>query len=583
VNKNAVAAILEEMGSLLELQGANPFKARAFYAAARTIEGLTRDLQAVVESGEIADQKGIGKSIAAIVTELVTTGKSREHAELRAAVPGTLLEMLKIQGMGPKKAKILYEKLRIKSVDELEKAARAGRLATLEGFGQKTQENILRGIESYRTSSGRSLYPAAAEAGEAVLASLRALKEVQRSELAGSLRRKKEVIGDVDIVLSARDTHRARIMEAFVTHPRVERVVARGETKSSVMLAGGIACDLRIVTDEEYPFALHYFTGSKEHNVAMRSRALRFGWSLNEYGFSKAAGGEKRGKARRIVRCASEADIYAALELAFIPPELRENSGELEAAGEDALPELVQEKDIRGTFHCHTDYSDGVNTLEEMVEAAQALGWRYLGIGDHSKGAAYAGGLSAERVREQCKHIDRLNASLKNFTVFKGTECDILPSGELDWPDRVLASFDYVVISVHSSFKMSEADMTRRIIRALKNRYVTMLGHPTGRLLLSREAYPVDMVKVIDAAADYGKMIEINAHPLRLDLDWRLVRYAREKKVLVPINPDAHTTDGLADVRYGVGIAQKGWLRKGDVPNTRSAAEVTELFASIRS
>ena len=533
--------------------------------------------------GEIGEQKGIGKSIAAIVTELVQTGASREHAELRASVPAGLLEMLKIQGMGPKKVKLLFEKLQITGIDDLEKAARAGRLATLEGFGQKTQENILRGIESYRSSSGRSLYPAALEAGCAMLDSLRSLKEVQRSELAGSLRRKKEVIGDVDIVLSAQDRHRARVMEAFVGHPRVERIVARGETKSSVVLSGGIACDLRIVADEEFPFALNYFTGSKEHNVAMRGRALRFGWSLNEYRFSKAQAGDKRGRARRIVRCASEEDIYRALELDFVPPELRENAGEMEAAEKHTLPELVEEQDIRGTFHCHTDYSDGVNTLEEMVGAARALGWKYLGIGDHSKGAAYAGGLSAERVREQGKHIDRLNASLKNFVVFKGTECDILPSGELDWPDRVLASFDYVVVSVHSSFRMSEADMTRRIIRALKNRYVTMLGHPTGRLLLSREAYPVDMIQVIDAAADYGKMIEINAHPMRLDLDWRLVRYARDKKVLIPINPDAHTTDGLADVRYGVGIARKGWLRKADVVNTRSAAEVARLFASVRS
>ena len=302
VNKTTAAQVLEEMGALLELQGANPFKARAFYAAARTIEGLTRDLHAVVESGELAELKGIGKSIAAIITELVATGTSREHAELRAAVPSGLLEMLKIQGMGPKKAKLLYEKLSITGIDELEKRARAGDLAVLEGFGQKSQDNILQGIESYRSSSGRSLYPVAAEAGQELLASLRSLKEVRQSELAGSLRRRKEVIGDIDIVLSAQDRHRSRIMEAFVTHPAVERIVARGETKSSVVTSGGIACDLRIVADEEYPFALHYFTGSKEHNVAVRGRALRFGLSLNEYGFSKAEAAEKRGKAKRTVR-----------------------------------------------------------------------------------------------------------------------------------------------------------------------------------------------------------------------------------------------------------------------------------------
>jgi DNA polymerase (family 10) len=334
------------------------------------------------------------------------------------------------------------------------------------------------------------------------------------------------------------------------------------------------------VGDDEFPFALNYFTGSKEHNVDMRSRAKRFGLSLNEYGFSRVGEEEKRGKAKRAVKCKTEEDIYRALELQYVPPELRESTGELEVAEKNRLPSLIEEKDIRGTLHCHTTYSDGVNTLEQMVAAARELGWEYLGIADHSKAAAYAGGLTEEKVKAQLKEIESLNGRLRGFRIFTGTECDILPNGDLDWTDRVLSWFDHVVVSVHSSFKMSEPDMTRRIIKALKNKHVTMLGHPTGRLLLSRDPYPVDLIQVIDAAADYGKMIEINAHPMRLDLDWRLCRYAKEKGVLIPINPDAHNTDGLKDVYYGVATARKGWLTKRDVLNTRSTKELETLLAA---
>jgi DNA polymerase (family 10) len=386
------------------------------------------------------------------------------------------------------------------------------------------------------------------------------------------------VIGDIDIVVSAREADRPKLMQAFVSHPLVASVVANGETKSSVVLEGGINCDLRIVGDDEFPFALNYFTGSKEHNVELRTRAKKYGWSLNEYGFSKLGEEEKRGKAKRIVRCKTEEDIYNALDLKFVPPELRENTGEIEAAEKGDLPALVTGDDIRGTFHCHTTYSDGVNSLEQMAKAAKSLGWEYLGIGDHSKVAAYAGGLSEEKVKAQFAEIDRLNASSKGFRLFKGTECDILPSGDLDWSTKVLASFEYVVIAVHSSFKMTEAEMTKRIVKALKNKYVTMLGHPTGRLLLSRDPYPIDMIQVINAAADYGKIIEINAHPMRLDLDWRLCRYAKEKGVTIAINPDAHNIEGLRDVYYGVGTARKGWLEKDDILNTRPLAGVLEYF-----
>jgi DNA polymerase (family 10) len=369
-------------------------------------------------------------------------------------------------------------------------------------------------------------------------------------------------------------------MEVFTSHPDVAEILAQGETKSSVVLKSGINCDLRVVDDSEYPFALAYFTGSKEHNIEMRSLAKKFGWSLNEYGFSELGAEEKRGKAKRVVRCKDEEDIFKALGLSFIPPELRENMGEIEAAAKGKIPKLLEEKEIKGTFHCHSTYSDGSNSIEQMAKAARDLGWEYLGIADHSKSAAYAGGLSEARVKEQSREIDQLNKKSKDFRIFKGSEVDILPDGTLDYSDKVLASFDYVVISVHSKFKMTEAEMTKRITKALKNKYVTMLGHPTGRLLLSREAYPVDMITVIDAAAEYGKMIEINSHPLRLDLDWRLCKYAKEKGVLIALNPDAHNTDGLKDVLYGVGIARKGWLEKKNVINAWTLTQVAERLRS---
>ena len=578
MDKKSIVAILDEMGTLLELQGANPFKSRAFHNASRAVEGITGDLQDLAASGGLTEVKGIGTSIAAIIADLAVKGKSKEYTDLRKGFPDGVLDMLRIQGLGPKKVRILFEKEKIKSLDQLEAAAKADRLAVLEGFGKKSQEIILAGIQALRSRGDKHLYSTAYDSALPVYSLLMKEKGVIRGEIAGSLRRRKEVIGDIDIVLSARDTDRKRLMKAFTGHPDVAAVVAQGETKSSVTLASGINCDLRIVTDAEFPFALNYFTGSKEHNVELRTRAKKFGLSLNEYGFSRLGDEETRGKAKKVVRCDDEEGIYRALEMAYVAPELRENRGEVEAAVEGKLPSLIEEGDIRGTFHCHTTYSDGVNTLEQMAAGAKALGWEYLGIADHSKVAAYAGGLSSEKLKAQFREIDLLNARGKGFRLLKGTECDILADGALDWDDRVLASFEYVVVSVHSSFKMTEPAMTKRIIRALKNKYVTMLGHPTGRLLISRDAYPVNMTDVINAAADYGKIIEINAHPSRLDLDWRLCSYAKEKGVMIAINPAAHTVEGLQDVRYGVGIARKGWLSKNNVLNARPLKGVLEYL-----
>ncbi len=578
MEKSKVSEILDEIGTLLELRGENPFKCRAYHNAARAIEGVTGDLNALVTSGEIRNVKGIGQAIAEKIAELLSTGKSKYYEELKGSLPEGLMKMLKISGVGPKKVKLLYEKLKLKSVDELEAACKAGKLEKLEGFGKKTEENILAGIEALRKHSTKFLYSVAEKAAINIFDVLSKQKGILRAEIAGSLRRKKEVIGDIDIVASAKKSAVDAIMKLFTSHPDVARITGEGPTKSSVVLNTGINCDLRVVDDAEFPFALNYFTGSKDHNVRLRTIAKKFDLSLNEYGFSKIGSEEKRGKAKKIVSCKTEEDIYRTLGLSYVPPELREDFGEIEAAEKHSMPTLISEKDIRGTFHCHTSYSDGANTLLEMAEAAKSLGWEYLGIADHSKIAAYANGLTEARVKKQQKEIELLNQKWSDFRIFMGTEVDILPNGELDFSDTVLSTFDYVVASVHSSFKMTEPDMTKRIVKALKNKFVTMLGHPTGRLLLQRDAYPVNQTAVIDAASDYGKIIEINAHPFRLDLDWRMCKYAKEKGVKIAINPDAHVVDGLLDVRYGVGIARKGWLEKKDVINTLRLAEVKKLF-----
>lgn len=581
-----IAGLLDEMGTILEIRGENPFKCRAFHNAARAIGSSTVDLAAAASAGTLTDLPGIGKGIAPIIADLALRGTSADYEEVRSSVPRGLIELLSIQGLGPKKVKLLFERLKIDSPAALKDAAISGRLAGLEGFGKKSEENILRGLALLEQNTGKRLFPEAEAIGDEMLAFVRSSPGVLGCSVAGSLRRRKEVVGDVDILAAAPPGKAPGILERFLAHPAVASVLGSGPTRVSVVLKGGIQCDLRVVSAGEYPFALLYFTGSKEHNIEIRGLAGRLGWSLNEYGFTpadepatpkKRPAGKKKGP-RKPPLCKSEADIYRALGLAEIPPELREAAGEVCAARDGSLPELVSPGDIRGTFHCHTTYSDGRNSLQEMVDAAIQLKWKYLGIADHSKVAAYARGLSEKDVRRQLAEIEAINGNLGGFRVFSGTEVDILGDGTLDWNDRVLSCFDYVVASIHSKFAMTSSEATRRVVSALKNRHVTMLGHPTGRLLLAREGYPVDLRQVIDAAADYGKMIEINANPNRLDLDWRYCRYAAEKGVMIAINPDAHSTAGLGDVRYGVNVARKGWLRARDILNTRPLAEVARIL-----
>jgi DNA polymerase (family X) len=567
MNKKDVSSILEEIGVLLELKGENPFKTRAYFNAARTVSGLTDDLIKLVESGDIKKVKGIGRALAEKITTLVTTGALPYYEELKAEFPPTIFDLMKIPGLGPKKIKKLYETLGIRSLGELEYACNENRLVDLEGFGVKSQENILRGIEARKKYAEKFHFPVAEEAARTIYDHITQASGIIRSDIAGSLRRRKETIGDIDILASVKPKDVQSIMKRFTTAAEVGRVIAEGKTKSSIVLKSGINVDLRVVSDREFPFALHYFTGSKEHNVRMRRIANERNLKLNEYGLF-------RGKKETRVECRDEPELFRKLGLAYIPPELREDTGEFEAAEKNTLPELVQETDLRGTFHCHTTYSDGANTVEEMAAAAIAKGWNYLGIADHSQAAQYARGLSKTDLKKQRREIDALNRRYDEFRIFHGVEADILQDGSVDYDDATLAELDFVVASVHSRFSMSEKDMTNRIIKAVRNKHVTILGHPTGRLLLSRDGYQVDVVRVIKAASDYGTSIEINAHPYRLDLDWRYVRFAKEKGVPIFINPDAHSTDGLDDVRFGVGIARKGWLEKADVVNTRSLPEI---------
>jgi DNA polymerase (family 10) len=571
MTKQEVSEILDEIATLLELKGENPFKSRAYSNASRTIAGLDIDLAEAVRSGALKEVKGIGAALFEKITELVTTGKLAYYEELKASVPDGLLEMLRIPGLGPKRVRVIFDQLGISTLGELEYACNENRLLKLDGFGPKMQEKILQGIRYVRKQKGLFHYSVAAKEAALLFKILKAHKSVKRIAVAGSLRRRKEVVKDIDLLVSA--DRSGPVMEAFTTLPDVEEVIAKGETKSSVRLKSGINADLRVVSDAEFPYALHHFTGSKEHNVAMRGRAQRLGFKMNEYGLFK--GGKP-------IACKDEKEIFAKLGLDFIPPELREDMGEIAAAERKQLPELIEEGDIKGIFHNHTVYSDGNATLKEMVEAARSAGYEYIGISDHSRSAHYANGLEIERVHKQQKEIDALQKNYKDLMIFKGIECDILPDGSLDYPDEVLASFDFVIVSVHSKFNMTEAEMTSRILRAIQNRHVTILGHPTGRLLLTRESYPVDMPKILRAAADHGVVIELNANPLRLDLDWRLGPLAIEKGVKVSINPDAHSVDGIGDVPYGVGIARKAWLTKEAVFNTKSASEMKKVLALRR-
>jgi DNA polymerase (family 10) len=567
LDKMRIAAILDEIGTFLELKGENPFRCQAYHNAARAIAQLEGDLGEWIEQKRLTEIPGIGKDLAQKIETLYKIGRLEQYEELRREIPAGLLELLRVPGLGPKKAKALYDNLGIDSLSKLRQACQEGRVAKLRGFGEKTQQKILEGLAFLDKTGKRVLLAEAEYLADRICGELRKLKEIIRIQACGSLRRRKETVGDLDILVSS--NHPKIVMDKFVSLPEVIQVTAHGETKSSVVLENGLNCDLRVVSDEQFPFALHYFTGSKEHNIAMRARAQQFGLKLNEYGLE----GEKGA-----IRAKDEADIFHALKLDYIPPELRENTGEIEAAAEHRLPKLVEWKDLHGTFHCHTDWSDGRNSVEEMAEAAREMGWQYLGIADHSQSLGVARGLDPDRVRQQFAEIDRLNKKWKDFRILKGTECDVLPDGRLDYPDELLEQFDYVVISVHSHFNMSKEEMTRRIVRAMQHPKVTMLGHATGRLLLRRDGYPLDLDQVLKIAAENKVMIEINGQPDRMELDWVHVKHAKSLGVMLVLNPDAHSTTELRYVRYALDVARRGWLEKSNVLNSRTLAQVLQLF-----
>jgi DNA polymerase (family 10) len=578
MDKQDVAAALEEMADLLEIRGENPFKVRSFRNGARAIEGLADDLEARVAAGTLTELTGIGKTLASTITELVRTGRLAELEALRRESPPGLLELLAIPGVGPKKAKALHEELGVASIDDLERACKEGRVAGLSGFGKKTAEKILAGIAYRRQYSGRFLVSEAFATAAALVERLRPLKALDRVEIAGSLRRRRETVKDIDVVATLKDESAAdSVMEHLAAWEEVQEVLARGPTKASVRLRRGLQVDLRVVPRSSFAAALQYFTGSKEHNTALRGRARDLGFKLNEYGLYRLEDG-----AERPVPCEDEAALYRQLGLDWIPPELREDAGEIELARERRLPSLVRLEDLRGIVHVHTRYSDGADTVEAMAEAVRALGYRYLGVSDHSQSAGYAGGLKEDDVRRQHREIDQLNRGFENFRIFKGIESDIRADGSLDYPAEVLDGFDFVIASVHSSFQLPIEEQTRRVIRAMEDPHTTFLAHPTGRLLLSREGYAIDMEKVLAAAGRLGVAVEINAHPSRLDLDWRWGAFARAHGVLTAIHPDAHEAGGIRDVVYGVGVARKAGFSAAEVVNCLERREFESFLKRRR-
>ncbi len=557
MNNAAIINILEEMAVYLELADANTFRIKAYENGARAISGLQEPLTKYIANQTLTSIKGIGKGLAETILELHRTGHIAELDRLKSKIPTGLIEMIKIPGFGPKKARQVWQILGLTTLVELEQACAANKLVDIKGFGTKSQEKILTGIAALKRFAGRFHINTTQTQAQEIVSRLKQQPSVSRIEVAGSLRRCLETCKDIDVLVSASDPQ--AVMAAFVGMDGVGEVIAHGPTKSSVRLNTGQNADLRIVTETQFPFALLYFTGSKEHNTELRGRAKKLGLKLNEYGLF-------RDDDTSLI-CATETDIFAALGLTYIPPELREAREEFAAAEQNAIPRLIELRDLRGILHSHTTYSDGGNTLADMAAACRQRGYAYFGVCDHSQSAVYANGLKPERILAQHTEIDALNQQWSDFRILKGIESDILADGSLDYPDDILKLFDLIVVSVHSQFNLSEDEQTRRMIRAVENPFATILAHPTGRILLGRDGYAINLTKVLDACAANGTVVEINANPQRLDMDWRMIGYALNKGCKLAINPDAHSVAGLDDVQYGVGVARKGGVTKRDVIN----------------
>jgi DNA polymerase (family 10) len=565
-----ISALFDEIADILELRGENVFRINAYRRAAQNVEGLSRAIEEVAADGKLAEIPGIGKDLEGKIIEYLGSGSIAYLDELRRDTPRILLDMLRIPGVGPKTAVRLHNELGINSLDELKHAALDHRIQNLPKMKAKTEENILKGIEFLSRAGGRTPIGVAYPLAERIIAALEGLPEVQTIAAAGSLRRWRETVGDIDILVVSHAPD--SVIERFTHLDEVDRVLAGGGTKGSIITKDGIQVDIRVVEKESYGAALAYFTGSKEHNIRLREMAIKKGLKLSEYGVFK-----KTAKRERMIAGATEEEVYAVFGLPFIPPEIREDAGEIEAAKAGTLPKLVSIGDIKGDLHCHSDYSDGAAPLAVVAEAAKKRGYRYLLITDHSKSLHVANGLSDERRVAQMAEIDTINKKLKGFTLLKGAEVDILPDGSLDMSEKLLERLDLVYVAVHSKFKMPRDEMTKRVIRAMENPRAHILAHPTGRLIGTRDAYEIDMEAVIRAAARTGTAIEINAHPLRLDLDATNCRRAAELGVTIAIGTDMHILSEFDHMIYGVGTARRGWLTKRNVLNTRPLSRLLSI------
>jgi DNA polymerase (family 10) len=555
-----IAKIFNDIADILEIKGENPFRIRAYRRAAQNIDGLTKDVAETSEE-ELTKIPGIGADLAGKIKEYINTGSLKFYEELKKEVPPGLVELLSVPGLGPKTAKLLFERLKIKSIDDLEKYAKKGKLKGLPGIQSKTEENILKGIAMIKRSTGRFPIGRVLPIAEEIIKRLRKESPAEKLSPAGSLRRWKETIKDIDILATSKDPK--KVMDVFVNLPQSKEVLMKGPTKSSIITNEGIQVDLRVVSEDSFGAALAYFTGSKAHNIRLREMAVKKGLKINEYGIFDAKTEKKLGGK-------NEGDIYKAVGLPFIQPEIREDMGEVEAALKNSLPKLIEMKDIKGDIHVHSKYSDGSHDLQELVDAAKKKGYEYIAITDHSKGLGIARGMSIEQVLEQNKKIKAMNERLRGFKLLSGVEIDIRSDGTLDYPDEVLKKLDIVIASIHSGFRQSKEQITRRLISAMKNPYVSIIAHPTGRLIGERDAYEVDMEEVLKTAKETGTVMEINAYPLRLDLNDIYVKKAKEMGVSLAIGTDTHIIYQLDFMMYGVGTARRGWLEKDDVLNTCS-------------
>ncbi|PIU50741.1 DNA polymerase III [Candidatus Desantisbacteria bacterium CG07_land_8_20_14_0_80_39_15] len=552
-----IAKIFWEIAELLEINNENPFKVRAYYKVAQVIEGLSESLNTIAERGELKKIPGVGEGTAEKISELLRTGKLKYYEELKKKIPEGLLTLLEISEIGPKTAQLLYQKLGIDNLEKLKKTLDEHKIRDLPGMGEKSEDNIRRGLELLKESGARMLLGNAFPIAEEIIEQLKKDSPVEKIEATGSLRRMKETIGDIDILVVSKNAE--KVMDVFTKLKIVRDVLAKGYTKSSILTGGGIQVDVRVVKPDEFGAALHYFTGSKAHNIAVRELGVRKGLKINEYGIfkgKKKVGGEK------------EEDIFDAIGLPYIPPELRENYLEIESAKEGSLPELVGYDEIRGDLHIHSKWSDGEDSIEDIASAAKATGYEYVGICDHSQSLKFAGGLTIVNLRKKIEEIEKLNKKIKGITILAGAEVDIKADGTLDYPDEILKELDIVIAAVHSGFKMDQEKMTRRIIKGIENKYVHILAHPLGRLINKRDPYKVDVEHLIKTAAETKVMLEINAHPERLDLPDIYCRRAKDQGITIVIDTDAHHIDQMGFMKFGIGVARRGWLEKKDVLNT---------------